>query len=858
MENERFDGITLDVEPYLTENWLQDKKSIKTEFLTLLGKLKKRFNSQQDQALPIGCAVPFFYKEEGSFFEEILQSVDSVYLMTYFDSAAKIIEVADFYLESAKKSQRKVWITIETQDVVNMGQGGNRNTFFEEGWHFMEGELQKIGKSYEGFPAFGGISIHFYSSYRQMRKDKIKPQNLLRLEKVENKVTRIFSYPKTKPVEIDGNLDEWNFQSPQTFAEKENVVHGRPSWKNEEDLSFQVMSMWDEGNLYFAFKVQDDKLVVAHQGKDLWEGDHVELWLDLDLGKDFTEAVKSSDDIQFGFSPGNFANLKPEVTIWTPKEMIPMNGGIPIASVKTDNGYYLEIAIPQNLLYNNKTLPMSRTQVIYSPKMHTGKQLWYTRTQGSASPKGFFPGYRMGISIDGSDTDNPDRPQKCLLSTSLDRQWGNPTTFGILELRNNEDGYLTTSGTADGASELGKTFENGNSNSALQNAASQKTIEPNQTLPSGQSQESGSEISRNMGAGVSQDSFINLENIPNYPKKIEVATNEFLFGYRGKIGKFFFGASTVSASMDAHSYFDPAKDIIPNNSPTLLANPKAKSYRFDYKKEKIEDFCGGYVIITGDVSQYKSLTFLVKGARGGETFLVGMHDIISHKRGDAVLAGSIHRYLPNGIQKEWQAVTIPLDDFYGLDLNQIHALVFEFNEIGKGSVWIDAPQFSPKGLVNRKKDVHKKNFLAIDNFNHSDLNLLGLQASVYKKLPSTCQAKRIPVDTEEEGNKCLQLSYKKTFSGWCGYYSLLHKVDNTFWDLRDFQSLSFKVKGEKGTEHMEIGLADKSWIIIGDSLMAGEISGYLPKGLSTHWQEVTIPLSDFGSLDFSRIGSLVF
>ena len=54
-------------------------------------------------------------------------------------------------------------------------------------------------------------------------------------------------------------------------------------------------SMWDADNLYFAFHVADDAVVVNHQGQEIWRSDHVELWIDSDLARDFTESVHSAD-----------------------------------------------------------------------------------------------------------------------------------------------------------------------------------------------------------------------------------------------------------------------------------------------------------------------------------------------------------------------------------------------------------------------------------------------------------------------------------------------------------------------------------------------------------------------------------
>ena len=280
---ERFDGITLDIEPYLTKEWGVDKNLIKSQTIELFKRMNKIRSSTENFSTALGCAIPFFYQDEGSFPIEIGGCVDRIYLMSYFDSADKIIENSKFLLEIAGKLEKKIWITVETQDLVNKNQGANQNTFFEEGWRTMESELEKVNNFFTNFPVFEGISIHYYSSYRRLRKEKIRPQNFLRLEKLEEEVQKIYSFPKTNLVTIDGNLEEWGLVYASKFFQKQRVVHGQWTWKGYEDLSFQIQSMWDPENLYFAFQVMDDKLVVSQQGRKIWQDDHIELWLDVDL-----------------------------------------------------------------------------------------------------------------------------------------------------------------------------------------------------------------------------------------------------------------------------------------------------------------------------------------------------------------------------------------------------------------------------------------------------------------------------------------------------------------------------------------------------------------------------------------------
>jgi hypothetical protein len=158
--------------------------------------------------------------------------------------------------------------------------------------------------------------------------------------------------------------------------------------------------MWDEGSLYFAFYITDDKIVQEKQGNDMWEGDHVELWLDIDLEGDYNEAINSNDDIQFGFTAGDFNNLTPQAHIWTPSSKAGHKSAIKIAAVKTDSGYIIEASISADL---------------FDTKLQKGA--------------------KFGISIDPSDTDDTALPQKVLMSSSSDRVWGDPTTFGVLELQ---------------------------------------------------------------------------------------------------------------------------------------------------------------------------------------------------------------------------------------------------------------------------------------------------------------------------------------------------------------------------------------------------------------------------------------
>lgn len=400
----RMDGISLDVEPYLAQEWHENREAVKAAFLSLLKKVRALIEKYPDQDFRFGVVAPIFYTAEGPDFEKtIFETVDVAALMDYYDTPKEIIGNAIPHLKLADTMGKKITIGLETQDLVAMKQGGRRNTFFEEGWEGMEEALQEVKEAVKSYPSFEGFAIHHFSSYKNLQKGRNVPTK-------ERKTTYTVEAKKTTgPIVVDGDLSEWKeLEGKAAIEGKDNVVYGQGAWRGKGDASFKAAVQWDEKALYVALLITDDQAVQEKTAKDLWEGDHVELWLDMDLQGDYNEAVNSDDDFQFGLSPGNFGTLKPEVFLWTPPLADKEFKGATIAAKKMEEGYTVEARLPSEVLFV------------------TAKKGTETR---------FKEGQQFGISIDVSDTDDLRMPQKCLLSTSTNRIWGDPTTFGILELK---------------------------------------------------------------------------------------------------------------------------------------------------------------------------------------------------------------------------------------------------------------------------------------------------------------------------------------------------------------------------------------------------------------------------------------
>ncbi|MCM8812298.1 MAG: hypothetical protein NC910_04540 [Candidatus Omnitrophica bacterium] len=340
----------------------------------------------------------------------------------------------------------------------------------------------------------------------------------------------------------------------------------------------------------------------------------------------------------------------------------------------------------------------------------------------------------------------------------------------------------------------------------------------------------------------SQASPVPLDDIPALPQGTQLFWGELQFAQRGRIGGY---------------AMRPCKYGVFRDAKNRRTKDSEEAMYFRYLKTPYPAFVGGYIVILGDLSEYLTMTFWVRGKKGGETFELGMNDTVSNKREDAVIAGSIYRYLPDGITTEWRQVIVPLEDFFGADLKRVYTIVLNFNEEGEGTLWISDIEFHKELLVDREGEIQEKGYLLLDNFDHTDVNLLGRKANAYKRLPSVCEFSRVEDPRMGEHGRSLRLDFDKQTTGWCGYYTLLNQIDGAYYDLTPYKNVSFWVRGEKGGETFEIGMADKSWLTIGDSVKAGMVDRYLPQGVTTQWQEVVIPLSDFGKLDWTQMGSFV-
>ena len=172
--------------------------------------------------------------------------------------------------------------------------------------------------------------------------------------------------------------------------------------------------------------------------------------------------------------------------------------------------------------------------------------------------------------------------------------------------------------------------------------------------------------------------------------------------------------------------------------------------------------------------------------------------------------------------------------------------------------------------------------LLVDDFNSGEIkNTLGNRTNVFIKAPSKAMVSFREDSLNGKKSMVLMVRYDKRNTGgpfdsggWCGYYTILKSpaalvaptpdnpnpepMPEQYLDGSKYKFITFWVRGEKGDENFLIGLSDRHWDKIGDSVKSEEIGKYLPSGkLTTGWQQAKIPLDEF-FVDYSQLASISF
>jgi RHS repeat-associated protein len=272
--------------------------------------------------------------------------------------------------------------------------------------------------------------------------------------------------------------------------------------------------------------------------------------------------------------------------------------------------------------------------------------------------------------------------------------------------------------------------------------------------------------------------------------------------------------------------------LYPENETVIAAYYDGEALQLDYNVSSDYPYAEYATSLEQcNLTLYKFVSFLVKGANGGEIAKVGLIDSSGN-----VSAVAIGKYLSHGITTSWQEVKIPIGAFTHVsDWSDIEKLVIGFEDqvgSGAGTIYIDNIKLVRKPVVP----------IVVDNFNDmTDENGLGGSSWLYPENETVISA--------HYDGEMLQLDYNISLDHpYAEYASSLERAN-----LTPYKLISFIVKGANGGEIVKIGVKDSS----GNEHRI-VLSEYLPHGITTSWQEVKIPLAAFTSIiNWSNMEKLV-
>ena len=254
----------------------------------------------------------------------------------------------------------------------------------------------------------------------------------------------------------------------------------------------------------------------------------------------------------------------------------------------------------------------------------------------------------------------------------------------------------------------------------------------------------------------------------------------------------------------------------------------------EYDVSRAGEFAGIYKPLDGlDASRYRTLSFWVQGAQGGEAILVGL----KHANGQEHKI-PVSRYLESGITQDWQRVAIPLAAFTRrTDAAALENLSFTVEErlgSGSGTVMIDRLAFEDDSVPLRVGDCAG-----------------GPDVRAWSEDPLLFKTSIAQIDVLRDPFGCLVhydgIVSSRDQESWAGWGVQLGGLDAT-----GYETLVLRMKRVHGVEQPNIYLDD------GTTRAYVDLEAYTAP--STEWQRVEIPLKAFTAqgLNLRHLQSLTF
>ncbi|MBI2645867.1 MAG: hypothetical protein HYW85_02375 [Deltaproteobacteria bacterium] len=222
--------------------------------------------------------------------------------------------------------------------------------------------------------------------------------------------------------------------------------------------------------------------------------------------------------------------------------------------------------------------------------------------------------------------------------------------------------------------------------------------------------------------------------------------------------------------------------------------------------------------------------------------------------------------------QNWEPVVVLLKE-YGLK-QMADFKTFSIGHFGQefgwkmGQVYGSLPEKSfasgiqPLTLASRSAPVINGVSKVADFDNGLENHLSGF-FNEFQKTPSKASVTLSSHIRRGKSGRSLEITYQKEAKGFCGtwvHFFNFQKApkERIYLNATPYTHFSFWVRGMKGKEDAAIQLADASWEKTEDSVYYGNISKFLPKGVTTEWQRVVIPLRQdfYKNINFKKLANI--
>jgi hypothetical protein len=168
----RFDGVNVDIEPYLLDDWASARPLRGQQYLDLSAEFM-RMKAAVGATLVVGPAMPFWFDgiddvewngQRRRLNERVQDLYDYVAIMDYRNFALGsdgIVSHAQDELDYADRVGKKVMIGVETLRTTP-----EKVTFFGKSQAYLDAQLAAAEAAVSQHRSFGGFVIHHLSSYR--------------------------------------------------------------------------------------------------------------------------------------------------------------------------------------------------------------------------------------------------------------------------------------------------------------------------------------------------------------------------------------------------------------------------------------------------------------------------------------------------------------------------------------------------------------------------------------------------------------------------------------------------------------------------------------------------------------------